>query len=269
MRYRAWHTMVAAVAVVSLGLAVGAAASGVTAAESSGLTGANALEQRAQAFWSARVTGDWLTVYRFLTEAQRAGVSAGKFAELRRTKGPLAYRAAAIGEVAAADDVGWVDVSYTAAAVLFPQMPSRDMRIWEIWEKRDGQWYPVPRGRRAELPHLPPRFRSTPKAAELAERADGFWDAKQREDWVRIYDYLEPAYQARISREEFLKRKALYIYLAHSFEWVEVSDGRGRVKVRYTRRLDGSGAEGTEAEESTTIEQWVHVDGNWYLRIEA
>ena len=134
-------------------LAVGLAAADPAAEKS--------LTERAQTFWDARVKGDWSTVYRFLTQEEQVGVSAEKFVEIRKTRGPFAYRSAKIGEVTVAGNLGWVEIDYTAQVVGFPEMPARDVQIWDIWQKRNGQWYPIRKEEREQVPHLPPLLRST------------------------------------------------------------------------------------------------------------
>jgi hypothetical protein len=228
------------------------------------------LTERAHIFWNARVKGDWDSVYNLLAAEDKAHFTSEEFVAHRKEKGPFRFLSAKLEDVAVAGDLGWVKVDYTIQSAVFPDVPARDVQGWDIWQQRDGQWYPIlKKAQRKRLPQLPPHMRPAEEEALLAQRANELWSAKEKEDWTLIYPYLEPAFRDKVSEEEFQKSNALSAYLSHTLEWVEVIGDRGRVKVVYTHTPNAPALTKLEPEPDVMIEQWVKVDGQWYRRMQA
>ncbi len=226
------------------------------------------LTERAQTFWDARVKGDWGAVYSFLSAEEKARFSKEEFVNYRKEQGPFRFHSAKIEDVAQTDDLGWVKVEYSIQSAVFADLPAENVQKWDIWQKRDGQWYPIlKKAYRKSVPQLPPKMRSAQEEASLAQRANELWKAKEKEDWVLIYRYLEPSFRENVPSEEFQKSKALSSYLSHSLEWVEVIGDQGRVKVTYTHKLNDPTLTKSEPEADEMIEEWIRVDGEWFRRM--
>jgi hypothetical protein len=228
------------------------------------------LTERAHTFWNARIKGDWDTVYGFLSADETERLTKEEFVRYRKEKGPFRFLSAKIEDVAVADDLGWVKVNYTIQSAVFPDVPAREVQAWHIWQKRNSQWYPIlKKAQREQLPQLPPQVRPAAEEASLAQRANELWSAKEKQDWALIYPYLEPAFREKVSEEELKKSKALYSYLSHSLEWVEVIGNHGRVKVAYSHTLNDPTLTKQEPQQDVMIEQWIKVDGQWYRHMQA
>jgi len=223
------------------------------------------LAQRARFLWDARVQGNWATEYRFLAPADRGSTTTlEKFVAYRRDKGPFRYLSAKVGEVATLNDIGWVEVKYEIRPAAFPELRARQMQVWDHWQKRDGEWYPMARAEREQVHALPPNKRSAAEETALGTRVEEFWKAQEGGERARAYGYLDPAYQASTPEKEFVDRKPAHTYLSHRLEWVEVVGDRGRAKVASTRTSQDASPAKAAPENATIIEHWVKVKGQWY-----
>ncbi|ABA57240.1 hypothetical protein [Nitrosococcus oceani] len=227
-----------------------------------------ALKDRASVFWKARVQEDWATVYNFLPSETRSKTAKEQFVAFRQKKGPFRYLSSEIGKVAVAGDKGWVELHYTAQPYNYPEISPDRIEMWEPWQIREKQWYPVPPQLREQMPKLPPHLRPAEEEAALSRRADEFWKAKEAQNWDLIYRFLEPSYRAEVSKAEFLSKQSLFVYVTHRFEWVEVRGNQGRVNVVYSRKLNDPTLYKLQPEEDSMIAEWVKVDGVWYRHVE-
>jgi len=241
----------------------------LTAVAAAASDATRSLGQAAGALWAARVSEDWETVYDLLPDAKRAKSSRDEFVSFRREKGPFQFLSAEVEEVYVSGDIGWVAVKFSARPRAYPQLPPTRVETWDTWQIRDGRWQALSQGERDQLPRLPPARRSAAEERRLASRANAFWQAKRRQDWASIHEYLEPDYQAKVPLEEFLERKAMFAYLDHRLEWTEVIGNEGRVKIAYTHKLNDPSVSKMEPKESANIEAWIKVGGQWHRRMEA
>jgi len=226
-----------------------------------------ALKEPAKDFWEARIKGDWATVYRYLSPMDKDKFTQDQFVSSRKEKGPFRYLSYKLGDVEIAGQLGWVEVSYTVEPVGFANYPARHMHIWQVWQEMDDRWYPVPASQRAEVPKKPPHMRPAEEEASLIRRAHEFWNAKEREDWLLIYQYLDPAFTSEVSSEEFLEKTALFSYLSHRVEWAEVTGDRGRVKLTYACRLKDPSLAKSDPIETGVVEEWIKVNSHWYRQL--
>jgi hypothetical protein len=224
------------------------------------------LEQQARAFWEARIKGDWATVYDILSPEEKGDLSREQFTTLYREKAPFHFHSAQVQEVAIEDEFGWVNVAYSVRPSSEPDYPPAHVQAWNPWQRQDGQWHPLPVDQRGQLPKLPPHLRRTDEEAALSQRVHAFWLAKEKQDWARIYQFLDPAFRKQTTESQFLQRKAYFEYLSHRLEWTEVIDDQGRIKVAYTSKLNDPTLTKLEPKEEIVIEEWVKVDGQWYRR---
>lgn len=224
------------------------------------------LKERALTFWNARAAGDWATEYRFLQPGDTHGGTEQEFIEFREGPGgAFRFSSVKVGEVAVAKGLGWVKVSYDSQSVALSEVPPEHHEIWDIWEEHDGQWYPMAKEERKQVPQLPPELRPAAEETALLNRAEGFWKAREQQDTGILYGFLDPDYQKAVTREQFVQQKPKHAYLSHRIEWVEVVKNRGRVKVAYTRKPNETGTQAkVDGAEAMTTEEWYKIGGQWY-----
>lgn len=230
---------------------------------------AQALRARAQAYWDNQVKGDWAAVFPFLYPADRINMSVEQFVT-RQQSWMFRYLAAEVVDAAVANNLGWVQVNYTIEFKRLqenlPALEPKRLQVWEPWEKRDAWYVLSTKEQRERVPSLPPRLRPAAEEAVLARRVEEFWQARQALDWAQAYQYLEPAYREQVSKETFLQRKPYYTYLSHGLAWVEVIGDEGRARVRYTAKINDPSLAKLDPQEKEINENWIKVDGQWYLQ---
>jgi hypothetical protein len=223
-----------------------------------------ALIERATSFWNARAAGDWAAEYRFLQPEDTHGGTEKEFIEFRKGPGgAFKFSAVKLGEAAVAGGLGWVKVSYDLQSLAFTEYDTDHHEIWDIWLVKDGQWYPMAKDERKQVPQFPPALRPAAEEALLTQRAEDYWKAKKARDRGLLYEFLAPDVRKVLAREQFLKRKAEHAYASYRVEWTEIIDNRGRVKVAYTQ--EPGSTTGAKPEAKTTIDTWYKIDGQWYL----
>jgi hypothetical protein len=146
-------------------------------------------------------------------------------------------------------------------------MPPQSTSAWEVWEKTDT-WRPVAPPLRDQYPKRPPALRNGEEEARVAKRVEALWTARAANDYASIYDLLEPAYRAAVTREEFLARKARYLYPSFKVDWVEVEGSRARARVLFQQKLNDPTLYKLEPDDQRGIETWVQVDGQWFRAME-
>jgi hypothetical protein len=224
---------------------------------------AEALKARAERFWQARVQDDWATVYELLPlEDLEKAPNRDRYVTFMKTKGPLLYLSATVGEVAIDGDLGWVEVEYSVRPRPYPIKPDV-LKVWDLWEKRDD-WRPVTRTRRQEFPTRPPQARPADEEAALVRRADAMWTAITADNWPEVYEMHDAKYREAMPKENFLKRRSKYRNLSHRIEWAEVAGRYARVKVSYTRILDDPALTKLEPEQKVVLEDWIKENDQWF-----
>ena len=230
---------------------------------------AKALRERATAFWEARVKGDWATVFDYLSEAERKGGTKDQYVEFTKEKGPFRYLSYKLGDVDVEGDLGWVKTAFSVTPMRFPGARPDQVDRWMVWEKRDGQWYPLTSKEEESVPKLPPRLRPVNEEKLVSARTNDFWQAREKGDYARIYQLCAPAFRQKVSETSFLSKKARNIYVGHRIEWAEVAGDHARVKVEVSFRPDDPQLTKMEPSQQTIFQQWIKVDKQWYLDIKG
>jgi hypothetical protein len=226
-----------------------------------------ALRDRATLFWEARVKADAKAAYAFLTEEEKAKISKEQFEKTFKDKSAFRYFRYKIGDVEVDDELGWVFTEYEAAPVRFEKLPPKQVKLWQVWEERDGEWFPLPRERKDQAPKLPPKLRPLKEEAAVIARTNTFWQAREKGDYGSIYPLCPPSFRAKISKEEFLEKRAKNIYLAHEVHWAEVEGEHATVKLTFSYRPDDPNLTKLDPSSETMLQKWIKVEGNWYLDI--
>jgi hypothetical protein len=230
---------------------------------------AKTLRERATAFWEARVKGDWSTVYDYLSETERKGGTKDQYVEFTKEQGPFRYLSYKLGEVDVEGDSGWVKTAFSVTPMRFPGARPDQVDRWMVWEKRDGQWYPLTSKEEESVPKLPPRLRPVKEEKLVTARANEFWQAREKGDYPRIYQLCAPAFREKTSETTFLGKKAQNVYVGHRIEWAEVVGDHARVKVEVSFRPDDPHLTKIEPSKQTIFQQWVKVNDQWYLDIKG
>jgi len=225
------------------------------------------LRERAQTFWDARVREDWAVLYQYLPGADRSQTGLDEFAAFSKKNTPFRYLSFELGHTETAGDLGWVKVVSTAQVTGVSQVPPRKTESWQLWEKIGGNWFPLPAKRLEEAPSRPPSMRPASDEAALTKRANEFWEAKEKEQWGLLYGYCDPEFRKAVSQEEFLQKKARYVYVAHAVDWAEVTGDRGKVRVTCLVRPNDPYLSKVEPADDSSVEDWVKIDGVWYRSI--
>lgn len=232
-------------------------------------TAESSLAERAQLLWKALVAEDWATEYQFLSPAEATTITKDAFVSLRKEKWLLRYASATVGKTISDNDIGWVEVTLNFRLKDAPEIKPEQRTTWDLWQRKDGQWYRVSEQQREHLPKLPPPLRLAEEESSLSRRIHAFWQARERQEWKQVYHYLDPTFQKQTSEEEFLKSKAIYSYLSHRVEWVEVIGENGRAKVAYAYKINDPSLAKLDTRENFALEKWMKVDGQWYRRMAA
>ena len=226
-----------------------------------------ALTERATALWQARVKGDWATAFDFLSDTEKRGGTKEQYIAFSKEKGPFHYLSYKLGDVEVDGDVGWVKTAYEVEPTRFPGLTPSKLDLWQVWEKRDGQWFPVPNARLQDVPKLPPRLRPLKEESAVTARANEFWQAREKEDYKSVYQYCPPAFREKVTAEEFLSKKALNVYLGHSILWAEVTGDHAKLRVAVDYRPNDPNLTKMEPTRETILQEWIKVNNQWYLDI--
>lgn len=236
------------------------------APDKSGRGGAG-LRNRAEELWTAKVKEDWSTVFRFNEPAKRKDMVEADFISWSHEQEPLVIRSYQLQEVLAEAPFGWVKVEYLAGVRRFPGAPAQQSLRWEKWQLFDGDWYPVAADKSASLPE-PPTLRNRAEEDALRRRFAESWEARRSRDWHRLYELIDPRDKPKVSEGEFTEVEALFQNLSHEVHWVEVIGERGRVSVSYENKITDPSLTKLKAGILPIMENWVKVDGQWYLDLQ-
>jgi hypothetical protein len=226
-----------------------------------------ALRERATAFWEARVKGDYGTVYDYLSGSEVGSATKEEYVNFTKEKGPFVYLSYKLGEVDVDGETGWVNTAFDIRPLRFPGYPPNHIEQWLVWEKVDGKWYPIPKERQEEEPKLPPRLRPLKEERAVIARANEFWQAREKADYALLYEYLSPIYTKQIPKEEFLGKKAFYVYVDHEIHWAEIEGDHAKVRVTVGTRPSDPNLTKLDPSHETTIQEWIKVKGQWYLDV--
>lgn len=227
------------------------------------------LESQTQRFWSAQAKRDWNGVYDLLNPKDQATITRTQYSELRNKSGIYDSSNAKIISTEVVDDIAWVSIMFEAKIARIPNAPPRLIHTWQLWQKTDT-WHPVSDVDRQKYQTLPPKLRLAEEETALATRAKAAWESKTAQDYKRFYSFLSPDYRAVVSLDNFLKKKAQYLYPSTHIDWTEVSQAKkdaGLVKITFTMKPSDPAAVKLEAQEKTLVENWTKQKGDWYFDI--
>jgi hypothetical protein len=127
-------------------------------------------------------------------------------------------------------------------------------------------------------PWRPPQ----PTEAGVRARIEAYTAMRKADDWLAVYDLLDPADRARVRKEEFLRLYATGALRVHDarVEHVHIEGSRATVDMvidgeLVLERLPDAARRGLNIQKPEDLRQglretfeWVFRDGQWYLRID-
>jgi len=230
---------------------------------------AKALRERATALWEARVKGDWATAFDYLSEAEKKGGTKEEYVAFSKENGPFRYISYKLNEVDVDGDLGWIKTSFSLEPLRFPSKRPDLVDRWMVWEKREGQWFPMTSKEEENVPKLPPRLRPIKEEQAVTARVNGFWEAREKGDYARVYQFCAPGFREKVSEAEFLSKKAYNIYVSHRVDWVEVQGDHARVKITVSYRPDDPNLTKMEPSQEISSQKWIKINNQWYLDIKG
>lgn len=119
---------------------------------------------------------------------------------------------------------------------------------------------------------MPPEHASISEAqrAELLhKRADEFWKLREQGKFADTYDYYDPYFRAKVSKQQFAGRQANVIFKRHDIGKVEIHGNVGYAPTLYTFEVPEQIVAGEKFSVPPTDDyiksEWVWMDGNWYF----
>jgi len=224
------------------------------------------LQGKGNEYWNARATFDWEKVYSFMSPGEKQRNPPEEYIKTMKTRNAFKLVEWQVLDAKTENDRGWVEVKNTLEYLNYPGLPQIKNQFWQPWRKIDGIWYAL-NVENADIPRLPPHMRNAEAENHLMKRVSELWVAKHAGDWAKAYEFCDPEFKKANPIEDFLKRTPIYSYVAYDLEWVEAIDKKGRAKVNFLYRSNDPSLAKMDSLQATNFENWVLVDGEWYLSI--
>ncbi len=100
----------------------------------------------------------------------------------------------------------------------------------------------------------------------LLERVRQYWDARIRDDIVAQYQFEEPWVRERVTLTAFTRGKGATRILEYEIKGVKVTDASAVAKLHLKYRILVSQLAHLPPREMDLDQEWVLIDGEWYLR---
>ncbi len=222
-----------------------------------------ALGNRARQLWQARRDQDWAQVYLFEKPKVRKQTSVDDYVARSEASHHLRVESFELIRAQAEPDRGWVLIRYRSNLPRFPDVPSRQVELWQKWHRIDGNWHPVPPGQLSDYPEAP-ALRNVARERRLRLRFQESWRWRQAKNWSQLYQLCDPGDREAIPEDEFIRAQSSIEYLSHELDWVEVIGQRGRIRVGYHHKLTDPSLTKLQPTTMFVIEHWVIHGNNWY-----
>jgi hypothetical protein len=107
-------------------------------------------------------------------------------------------------------------------------------------------------------------FSLKPPQERLRDRVQAMMDAKIKNDWAKVYDYLSPSYQKTISKDAFSRMSRSVYFIKYAINSINIgpSGSEANVEVNYDADLKGF-----DMKNRIEKQTWIKVEGEWYLDI--
>lgn len=224
------------------------------------------LRERVEKLWSARQAEDWRTVFTFEDPELQAASTPEEFESWSSENEPFKVVSFSVLGVEQQGDLGWAELDTKMGVRRFPTAPIRDIQRWETWHRLDGTWYPIPRGADDQYPVAPSRRDADAEAALRARFAEA-WKARKSADWKALFQMIEPQDRAQTDETSFALVQNKIKFLDADVEWVQVVGSAGVVRVDYKHRFNDPSLTKMTPRNLVVNEDWVLIDGTWYLDV--
>lgn len=107
---------------------------------------------------------------------------------------------------------------------------------------------------------------TTPVAPDVAlkERVISFWQARLKDDIVRLYDVLEPEVRERVSLTAYARTQGTIHFLSYQIKSIDIIGEKAWVKVEYTFKVRVAQLSGFGPWPQESREVWILRDDVWY-----
>jgi hypothetical protein len=223
------------------------------------------LKKRAAEYWEARAKCDWQKLYSFLPPSEKQKLTPEQFTSTMDARNAFKFLSWQILDGRSEKATGWVELENTIQSLAYDDMPPKKVRFWQVWNKLDGSWHPLPNDSEIDAPRIPPHLRNMEEENRLTQRVTESWEAKEKADWAKVYEFFDPKFKEENPADKFLQRTAMNTYLGHEIEWIEAIGTNGRVKIKYVARSNDPSLSKLDPTAASAVENWTLVDGQWYL----
>ena len=227
------------------------------------------LEKQLSSYWAAQAKQDWSGLYDLLPKEQQAKSSRSQYVDILKQSHYFDIVNPQVKDLQIVNNQAWAGILYGAKVLKFPKAPIRYVSLWQLWLKTDT-WHPATKEEAQQYCPLPPKLRSIADETTLSGRAKAAWAAKSAQDWKTFYSFLSPAYREKVSLDNYLKKKAQYLYPTSEVKWVQVANNNlnvGTVRIDFSIKPNDSAVSKLEAQQRNVIEDWVKVGSEWYYNI--
>lgn len=223
------------------------------------------LRDAAAQYWDARAKCDWQKLYNSLSPAEKKKKTAEQFASLMTERNAFTFVSSKIVDSKVDGNLGWVEMENVLQSKDYEDMPPTKAHFWQVWRKTEDSWHAMQKEDNMDAPRLPPHLRNTAEEERLSKRIAETWEAKEKGDWPKVYEALSPNFHQKMPVDQFMKMTALNQYLGHQTEWVEAIGNQGRAKTTCLIKSNDPSLAKMDSAQTTMIENWILIDGQWYM----
>lgn len=102
--------------------------------------------------------------------------------------------------------------------------------------------------------------------ARLTDRAKGYWEARMRRDLVAQYAFEDPWLREHVTLTAWMRGRGATKVLSYEIKEVRVQGEEGHVKLHVSYQPTHPQLAHLPPTDTEFEQQWVRVDGEWYLK---
>lgn len=116
---------------------------------------------------------------------------------------------------------------------------------------------------------LPGAGAIAPNEERLKQRFTAYWNSRIQADLSKTYTFMDPMFRDRNKKEAYIANQATFTYFSANPESFVVTGNRGKVALSYEFELPEVmlGGKMIKVPRTTekTVQDWIWIDGDWYL----
>jgi len=109
-----------------------------------------------------------------------------------------------------------------------------------------------------------PMMSSQPPEAVLEKRVAGLMNAKVNQDWGSFYTYLDPAFQEKVSKKNFMNRSRDVRFTDYSIQSIQIAPSGEEATVAVLYDMMAKAFHFTDQRDT---QKWVKKGRKWYLEM--